>query len=71
MLLFFHIFILLLIVGLFIAGSFSIPFATVFSQGRVDGVFRLDVPAFNMGYHSGHERKMRGGKKRELEEIYE
>jgi hypothetical protein len=40
-------------------GSFSIPFATVFAQGRVDGVFRLDVPAFNMGYHSGHERRMR------------
>ncbi|CAM9315544.1 unnamed protein product [Ectocarpus fasciculatus] len=38
-------------------GSFSVPFATVFNQGRVDGVFRLDVPAFNVGYHSAFDKK--------------
>ena len=31
-------------------GSFSIPFATVYREGRIEGTFRLDSPAFNFGY---------------------
>ncbi|RYG64977.1 hypothetical protein EON64_12895, partial [archaeon] len=31
-------------------GSFSVPFSTLYSMGRVEGVFRLDTPLLNMGY---------------------
>lgn len=31
-------------------GSFSIPFATLYQTGRVDGVFRMDTPLLNIGY---------------------
>lgn len=43
-------------------GSFSVPFATVFNQGCIDGVFRLDVPAFNMGYNSPQNKMMQANK---------
>lgn len=31
-------------------GSLTVPFSTVFMEGRVDGVFRLDTPIVNLGY---------------------
>lgn len=31
-------------------GSFSVPFETIYTEGRVEGVFRLDTPAINFGY---------------------
>jgi len=31
-------------------GSFSIPFETIYKEGRIEGVFRLDTPAINFGY---------------------
>lgn len=31
-------------------GSFSVPFATLYHEGRIDGVFRLDTPVMNIGY---------------------
>lgn len=39
-------------------GSFSLPFSTLFLEGKIDGVFRLDTPLFNFGYHSGSDRKL-------------
>lgn len=35
-------------------GSFSVPFNTVYREGRIEGVFRLDTPLINFGY----ERKI-------------
>lgn len=31
-------------------GSFTIPFATLYAIGRIDGVFRIDTPLINIGY---------------------
>jgi len=31
-------------------GSFVLPFSTVYSNGRIEGVFRLETPPFNFGY---------------------
>ncbi len=31
-------------------GSFSVPFATLYRESRIEGVFRLDSPIFNFGY---------------------
>jgi len=31
-------------------GSFSIPFETVYREGRIEGVFRVDTPTINFGY---------------------
>ena len=31
-------------------GSFSVPFATLYQESRIEGVFRLDAPIFNFGY---------------------
>ncbi len=31
-------------------GSFTIPFATLYQESRIEGVFRLDTPIFNFGY---------------------
>ena len=31
-------------------GSFSVPFETIYTEGRIEGVFRLDTPAINFGY---------------------
>jgi hypothetical protein len=31
-------------------GSFSVPFETVYSEGRIEGVFRIDTPPINFGY---------------------
>jgi len=31
-------------------GSIEIPFSTVFFEGKVEGMFRLNTPAFNIGY---------------------
>ena len=31
-------------------GSFSMPFETVYREGRIEGVFRVDAPAINFGY---------------------
>jgi hypothetical protein len=39
-------------------GSFSLPFSTLFLEGKIDGVFRLDTPLMNFGYHSGSDRKI-------------
>ena len=31
-------------------GSFSIPFLTLYQEGRIEGVFRMDTPLLNFGY---------------------
>lgn len=31
-------------------GSLTVPFSTVYMEGRVDGIFRLDTPIVNLGY---------------------
>lgn len=31
-------------------GSFSVPFNTVYREGRIEGIFRLDTPLINFGY---------------------
>lgn len=31
-------------------GSFSVPFETIYTEGRIEGVFRIDTPAINFGY---------------------
>lgn len=31
-------------------GSFTIPFSTIYSLGRIEGTFRLHTPMFNFGY---------------------
>ncbi|CAM9309130.1 unnamed protein product [Chrysoparadoxa australica] len=39
-------------------GSCAIPLQTIYMQGRVEGLFRINTPAFNLGYEhitSGHE----------------
>lgn len=30
-------------------GSFAVPFETVYTEGRIEGVFRIDTPAINFG----------------------
>ena len=34
-------------------GSFSLPFSTIYKEGRVEGVFRLNTPMFNFGKFIG------------------
>ena len=41
-------------------GSFSVPFSTVFSEGMINGVFRLNTPPFNFGFESSADRKLSG-----------
>jgi hypothetical protein len=31
-------------------GSFTVPFSTIYSMGRIEGTFRLHTPMFNFGY---------------------
>lgn len=31
-------------------GSCSVPFTTLFHEGRIEGVFRMDTPTLNFGY---------------------
>jgi hypothetical protein len=31
-------------------GSFSIPFHTVYHEGKIEGIFRVDTPLLNFGY---------------------
>jgi coiled-coil and C2 domain-containing protein 2A len=31
-------------------GTFALPFTTIYNNGRVEGTFRLNTPAFNFGY---------------------
>jgi len=31
-------------------GSFSVPFSTIYKEGKIEGVFRLQTPDFNFGY---------------------
>lgn len=31
-------------------GSFSVPFETIYTEGRIEGVFRIDTPPINFGY---------------------
>ena len=31
-------------------GSFCMPFETVYREGRIEGVFRVDTPTINFGY---------------------
>jgi hypothetical protein len=33
-------------------GSFAIPFHTVYHEGKLDGIFRMDFPLFNFGYEN-------------------
>jgi hypothetical protein len=36
-------------------GTFAIPFSTIYREGRIEGVFRLQTPVFNFGYdHNLH-----------------
>ena len=32
--------------------SFSVPFLTIYQEGKVEGVFRLDTPPLNFGYEN-------------------
>lgn len=34
-------------------GSFRIPFTTVYKEGRIEGLFRVDTPLLNIGYERG------------------
>jgi hypothetical protein len=46
-------------------GSFSIPFETIYTEGRVEGVFRLDTPAINFGYdHAASHLSARSNERR-------
>jgi hypothetical protein len=38
-------------------GSFSVPFSTIYTEGRVEGIFRLNTPKFNFGYMGGTIQK--------------
>ena len=31
-------------------GSFTVPFETIYTEGRIEGVFRIDTPPINFGY---------------------
>ena len=31
-------------------GSFVVPFATVYKEGRVEGIYRMNTPFINIGY---------------------
>lgn len=33
-------------------GTFSVPFLTIYQEGKVEGVFRLDTPPLNFGYEN-------------------
>lgn len=37
-------------------GRFSVPFATIYTTGRIEGTFRVDTPAFSFGYNHLHSR---------------
>lgn len=39
--------------------SFTIPFATVYQQGRIEGLFRMDTPMLNFGYDHESSAVMR------------
>ena len=32
-------------------GSFTIPFSTLYREGRIEGLFRMDTPIVNVGYN--------------------
>ena len=51
-------------------GTFSIPFATIYREERIEGVFRLNTPVFNFGYdHNLHGfQKSSKGKSKMFEE---
>lgn len=33
-------------------GSFQVPFNTVYTEGKIEGIFRLSTPVFNFGYET-------------------
>ena len=37
-------------------GSFSVPFETIYNEGRIEGVFRIDTPTINFGYDHSASR---------------
>jgi hypothetical protein len=46
-------------------GSISIPFTTVLQEGRIEGTFRLETPAFNFGYDHNQQIVKKNLKNRE------
>ena len=42
-------------------GHFSIPFSTIYMQGRVAGTFRVEMPPVNLGYTMRRQPNHRGG----------
>jgi hypothetical protein len=50
-------------------GSFSVPFETIYTEGTVEGVFRIDTPAINFGYD--HAASSVSARRRESSNMFE
>ena len=52
-------------------GTFSIPFDTIYREGRIEGTFRLTTPTFNFGYDHSHQIYNRNNRRNRENRIFE